>query len=97
MAQHITLSTRSGYPSTYVSSETLTIVGSDAFISLDFSKGERTPVVTLVGTTIGTRTAEPKRVINVGDTVSIGDVTYELVSKRTRFIGNGDLKLVPAK
>ena len=97
MAQHITLSTVSGYPANFVRSEDLNIIGHDAFISINFLGESRNPVVTLVGFTVSAVPSKPKPVINVGDYVYIGDVTYELVCKKTRFPGNGDLTLVPAK
>lgn len=102
MATNITLSTRIGYPVTYISSPQYRIAGWDGFISIDYSgetkmgiKATGLPVVTLTGVTVSAHYQEPKPVINIGDHVVIGNVEYELTSKRTRYIGNGDLKLVP--
>lgn len=103
---NITLSTKDGYSDTFLTSGSLTIVGHDAFISVDNPtktyatgyKASGVPEVTLVGFTVSAHRQDPKPVINVGDQVTIDDKVYELVNVRNaRYIGNGDLELVPVR
>lgn len=101
----IALSTKAGYPVTYISSEAVNIEGWDAFISVDYRTepypatgkgGSGKPEIHLVGFTISlTKLARPAITLSIGDQVTIGDTVYTLTATRKRFTGNGDLHLVP--
>lgn len=101
----IALSTKAGYPVTYISSEIINVEGWDAFISVDYrtepypatgKAGSGKPEVHLVGFTISaTPLPKPAIALSVGDEVTIGNVVYTLTASRARFTGNGDLHLTP--
>lgn len=104
MSTTITLSTKPGYPTTYVASEVLNIEGIDAFISCDHSgrtyadgsKASSGPEVTFIGITISGQPIEDKKTpIRIGDRVAIGDKEYQLLSSKAKYFGNGDVFLSP--
>ncbi|USH44806.1 hypothetical protein SEA_JUANYO_57 [Microbacterium phage Juanyo] len=107
MATTVTLSTKAGYPVTYLSSEVYNIAGIDGHIYVDLSgkyyaaQGTRAtgkPEVSLIGVTISAHYIEPKPRIGVGEHLQIGDTVYELVfTGRGRYPENGELKLVPVE
>ncbi|QXO13647.1 hypothetical protein SEA_QUARTZ_56 [Microbacterium phage Quartz] len=107
MATIVTLSTKAGYPVTYLSSEVFNIAGIDGHIYVDLSgkyyaaqgtTASGKPEVSLIGVTISAHYTEPKPRIGVGEHLTIGDTTYELVfTGRGRYPNNGELSLVPVE
>lgn len=107
MATIVTLSTKAGYPHTYISSEVYNIAGIDGHIYIDMSgkyyaaqgvTASGKPEVSLIGVTISAHYTEPKPRIGVGEHLQIGNVVYELVyTGRHRYPENGELKLVPVE
>lgn len=92
---NITLSTKEGYPSTFICSESLTIEGYDSFISIDFSR-RMDPQITLIGFTISGHPTQPNPKLMIGDKVTIGTVEYEIQGPK-KYLSNSNIKLVPAE
>lgn len=106
MATQINLSTKAGYPYTYISSETFNIAGIDGYVFVDMS-GKRyatgqtatgLPEISLIGVTVSAHRQAPKPRLAVGEHLEIGGTVYEMVfTGRGKYPNNGDLKLVPVQ